>query len=196
MLANGAPLEAVQIAERRFTSRVAEVFRKSAVSPASLSTASSLAEYTGTTVAFLESNGRRTRPHVAGWLCRRIPRSLHDSRRQRFCARRSCGQADLERGAGRSHAGRDGSDDNNRAERGTAPQSGALIRRELAGAVGATTDAEFIRLITAGLTPLTSAGATSNQIMQDISRLLDAGMKRRAGRAGTARPATTPKRYD
>jgi hypothetical protein len=66
----------------------------------------------------------------------------------------------------------------------------------LAGAVGATTDAEFIRLITAGLTPLTSAGATSNQIMQDISRLLDAGMKRRAGRAGTARPATTPKRYD
>jgi hypothetical protein len=36
------------------------------------------------------------------------------------------------------------------------------------------TDAEFIRLVTTGLTPLVSAGATSNQIMQDISRLLNA----------------------
>ena len=54
------------------------------------------------------------------------------------------------------------------------PESGALIRRELAGAVASATDAEFIRLITSGLTPLTSAGATSNQIMQEISRLLNA----------------------
>jgi HK97 family phage major capsid protein len=54
------------------------------------------------------------------------------------------------------------------------PESGQLIRRELAGAVAATTDSEFIRLVTTGLVPLTSAGATSNQIMQDISRLLNA----------------------
>jgi HK97 family phage major capsid protein len=54
------------------------------------------------------------------------------------------------------------------------PESGAMIRRELAGAVAAATDAEFINLVTANLTPLVSAGATSNQIMQDISRLLNA----------------------
>jgi hypothetical protein len=58
--------------------------------------------------------------------------------------------------------------------RALSPESGALIRRELASAVAATTDAEFIRLVTSGLTPLVSAGATSNQIMQDISRLLNA----------------------
>jgi HK97 family phage major capsid protein len=58
--------------------------------------------------------------------------------------------------------------------RAISPESGALIRRELAGAVTGVTDSEFIRLVTVGLTPLVSAGATSNQIMQDISRLLNA----------------------
>jgi hypothetical protein len=56
MLAKGDPLQAAEIAEgRRLSSRVAEVFRKSAVTPESITTDSSLAEYTGTTAAFLES---------------------------------------------------------------------------------------------------------------------------------------------
>ena len=55
MLAGGAPLEALAIAEKRFTERVVNVSRKTAVNPASLTTASSLAEYTGTTAAFLET---------------------------------------------------------------------------------------------------------------------------------------------
>jgi hypothetical protein len=56
MLTKGSPLEAAEIAQaRHFSSRVQEIFRKAAVQPASLTTASSLAEYTGTTAAFLES---------------------------------------------------------------------------------------------------------------------------------------------
>jgi HK97 family phage major capsid protein len=59
--------------------------------------------------------------------------------------------------------------------RALSPESGRFIRNELASAVAAVTDQQFIDLITASLTPLASVGGgTSNAIMQDISRLLNA----------------------
>jgi HK97 family phage major capsid protein len=182
MMARGAPFEAVQIAEKRFTQRVCDIIKKTAVAPASLSTASPLVEYTGTTAAFLES--LRT---VGAF-----DRMLGDMRQ---VPPRSRVSSTTLNATGFIHA--EGSpkpisslqlDGHQLAEtetaaiivmteelvRGISPESGALIRRELASAVASVTDAEFIRLITAGLTPLVSAGATSNQVLQDISRLLNA----------------------
>jgi HK97 family phage major capsid protein len=49
-----------------------------------------------------------------------------------------------------------------------------LFSRELTGAVAATTDQEFIARITAGLTPITSAGPSSSQIRTDAKLALAA----------------------
>lgn len=49
-----------------------------------------------------------------------------------------------------------------------------FFQNELTSAVAKSTDEKFLAVITAGLTPIASAGATSNQILQDVTRLLSA----------------------
>src|SRR5262245_22886920 len=183
MLTKGDKLQAAEIAEaRRLSARVAEVFRKSAVAPVSLTTASALAEYTGTTAAFLES----LRTYGA------FDRMLADMRQVPSRARVSStvlnatayvhGEGATKPVTSLQLQGHTLAEtevvaivvQTEELLRALSPESDALIRRELSSAVAAATDAEFINLVTAGLTPLPSAGATSNQIMQDISRLLNA----------------------
>jgi HK97 family phage major capsid protein len=53
--------------------------------------------------------------------------------------------------------------------RGASEQSQALFRRELANAVAAVTDQQFISLITASAATFASNGATANQIHQDFA---------------------------
>jgi HK97 family phage major capsid protein len=182
MLAKGERREAAEIAEQQRLGRVAEILRKSAVAPVSLSTASSLAEYTGTTAAFLESL------KSVDAFDRMLPDMKQVPPRSRVAAT-SLNASGYVHGEGWAKpisslqlAGHQLAETevaaivvmSDELVRAIGPESGALIRRELAGAVASTTDAEFIRLITANLTPLVSAGATSNQIMQDISRLINA----------------------
>jgi HK97 family phage major capsid protein len=182
MLANGRMREAVQIAEQRFVQRVVDVFRKTAVAPTSLTTASSLAEYTGTTTAFLESL------RTVGAFDRMLPDMRQVPPRARVASTTLNatayvhGEAAAKPISSLQLSGQTLDEtevaaivvQSEELIKALGPESGALIRRELAGAVASATDTEFIRLITASLTPLVSAGATSNQILQDISRLLNA----------------------
>jgi HK97 family phage major capsid protein len=183
MLTRGDRLEAAQIAEaRRMSQRVVEILRKSAVAPASTTTASSLAEYTGTTAAFLESlKSVGAFDRLLGDMKLVPPRSriasvtlnatgyVHgEGAAKPISTLQLAGQTLAETEVAGILV------QSMELIRALGPESGALIRRELASAVASTTDAEFIRLITADLTPLVSVGATSNQILQDISRLLNA----------------------
>jgi hypothetical protein len=180
MMSKGIVSEARQIAERRFTQRVVDVFQKAPVAP--LTTTSSLAEYTGTTSAFLEAL------RSTGAFDRMLPDMKQVPPRSRVVSTLLDATAFVHAEAAPKPISSLQLSGHQLAETEVAaivvmseellnamgPESGALIRRELAGAVASATDAEFIRLITSGLTPLTSAGATSNQIMQEISRLLNA----------------------
>jgi hypothetical protein len=183
MLAKGDPLRAAEIAEAQHLShRVAEVFRKTAVVPASLTTASDLVAYTGTTAAFLESL------KTVGAFDQMLPDMKQVPPRSRVASTTLNATGYIHAEGAPKPITRLDFTGHTLAEteavailvqtetllRALSPEAGALIRRELAGAVAAVTDAEFIRLITASLTPLVSVGATSNQIMQDISRLLNA----------------------
>jgi HK97 family phage major capsid protein len=182
MLTRGDRAEAAEIAEQRRLSRVAEILRKSAVAPISLSTASDLGLYTGTTAAFLDSL------KTVGAFDQMLPDMKVVPPRSRVAAT-TLNATGYVHGEGWAKpvsslqlAGHQLAETEIAAilvlteelVRSLSPESGAFIRRELAGAVAAVTDSEFIRLVTSGLTPLVSAGATSNQIMQDISRLLNA----------------------
>jgi hypothetical protein len=179
MLTRGDKLQAAEMAEaRRFSSRVADVLRKSAVAPASLTTASSLAEYTGTTAAFLDSL------RSVGAFDAMLPDMKQVPPRSRVASTILNATAYVHGEAAAKPITSLQLNGHQLAEtevaailvqseeliKALSPESGALLRRELASAVAAATDAEFISIITADLTPLVSAGATSNQIMQDISR--------------------------
>src|SRR5262245_50119485 len=183
MLSKGNRLEAAQIAEqRRFSSRVIETLRKSAVSPLSLTTTSDLAQFTGTTSAFLQSLS------TAGAFDRMLPSMRQVPPRARVAATTLNATAYIHgEGAAKPVSSLQLAGHTlNETEavaiivqtqellNALSPETGIFIRKELTNAVASVTDAEFIRLITANLTPLVSAGATSNQIMQDISRLLNA----------------------
>ena len=54
--------------------------------------------------------------------------------------------------------------------RGALPDTARWFRDDLTRATALVTDQKFISLVTSGLTAITSAGATSNQILQDITR--------------------------
>jgi HK97 family phage major capsid protein len=183
MLARGDKMQAAELAEaRHLSARVAEVFRKSVVAPTSLTTASALAEYTGTTSAFLESL------KTVGAFDRMLPDMKQVPPRARVASvtlnatsflhnEGDCKPVSSLQFEGHTLEETEVAAIIVQSEellRALSPESGALIRRELAGAVASVTDRQFIDLITASLTPLVSVGATSNQIMQDISRLLNA----------------------
>jgi HK97 family phage major capsid protein len=183
MLTKGDRSEAAEIAQaRRMSSRVVDIFRKSAVQPVSLTTASSLAEFTGTTAAFLASL------RSVGAFDRMLPDMRVVPARSRI-ASTVLGATGYVHGEGAAKpitrldfTGHTLEEtevaailvQSDELVKALSPESGTLIRNELASAVAAVTDAEFLNLITANLTPLVSVGATSNQIMQDISRLLNA----------------------
>ena len=202
MMAKGIRHEALQIAENRFTARVADVFRKTAVSPASLTTASSLAEFTGATAAFLESL------RSVGAFDRMLPDMRQVPPRSRVSATTLNATAYVHGEASPKPISSLQLDGHQLSEteiaaivvlsdelvRALSPEAGQLIRRELAGAVAAATDAEFISLVTSGLTPLTSAGASSNQVMQDIARLLNA-LDVDQNHASTFSPSPTRSRH-
>lgn len=182
MLAGGDPMQAKQLAEARRQPRVAEIFAKTVVAPISLTTASSLGEYVGTTAAFLESLrsvGAFDRMLVD---MRQVPPRSRVSSTLLGATAYVHGEGAAKPISSLQLAGHTLAEtevaaivvQTDELLKSLSLESGALIRRELAGAVAAVTDSEFIRLITASLTPLVSAGATSNQIMQDVSRLLNA----------------------
>lgn len=183
MLTRGDRAEAAEIAEaRRFLPRVGEILRKSAVAPVSLTTASDLALYTGTVSAFLESlKSVGAFDQMLGDMKVVPPRS-----RVSATLLNATGYVHGEGWAKPISSLQLAGHQLNETEaaaivvmteelvRAISPESGAMIRRELAGAVAAVTDAEFIRLVTTSLTPLVSTGGTSNNVMQDVSRLLNA----------------------